>query len=179
MKLRHLFAVLVIALTGCGFHLRGFALIPPWLTKVAVVVQNGHRELGSMLKEQLLAYHIEVVNNPADANYLLIIESDDVHQQLTNVGASTAPRQYLLIYDASFSLVKNKGAPVISSAHVFVNRQLTVNNDRILGSNAEERLLINEMRRDVIIQMINRISRENRSLDMNSYPTNQTLGVGK
>lgn len=140
--------------------------MPPWLNNVAVVVHNGQREFGVLLKEQLQAYNINVVANPAEAQYLFVIESDNVQQQLTNVGASTAPRQYRVVYEATFSLLKNKGAPVVSSARVFANRQLTVNNDRILGSNSEERLLINEMRRDVIVQMINRISRENKAMDM-------------
>ncbi|MDF1928913.1 hypothetical protein PGH45_00900 [Legionella pneumophila] len=40
-----------------------------------------------------------------------------------------------------------------------MSRQLTVNNDRILGSNEEQALLVSEMRRDAAIQIINRLNR--------------------
>lgn len=164
MRIRNLLCLFFLVLTGCGFHLRGMIDMPPWLDKVAIVVQNANRNLSPLLKDQLQAYNIKVVDNPTDASYLLILESDGIQQQLTNVGASTAPRQYLLIYNVRFTLVKVKGAALIPSTQVFTSRQFTSNNDRILGSNSEEMLLGSEMRRDVIMQIINRISRENRKM---------------
>ncbi len=150
--------MLVLLLTSCGFHLRGMADKPSGLNNVAIVVQNAHHDLGPLLKDQLQTYAIQI-NDPTQANYLLIIEQDGRRQQITNVAASTAPRQYILTYDVQFTLVKTKGEVIIPSRHVIVTRQLTVNNDRILGSNSEEATLYNEMRRDAAIQIINRLSR--------------------
>jgi LPS-assembly lipoprotein len=164
MKKPLLLLVFAMLLAGCGFHLRGFKDMPGWLNNVAIVIQNAHRDLGPLLKDQLEGYKIRVNPNPTAADYLLIIESDAIQQQITNVSASTAPRQYLLIYAAQFKLVRAKGAVVIPSTIVSVTRQLTVNNDRILGSNSEETLLSAEMRRDAAMQILNRLSRENKSL---------------
>lgn len=131
--------------------------MPSWLNSVAIVIQNAHRDLGPMLKNQLESYQIHVVPDPTQADYLLVIEADGIQQQLTSVAASTAPRQYLLIYDVQFSLVKRKGEVVVPSTHVYITRQLTVNNDRILGSNFEEMQISYEMRRDAAMQIINRL----------------------
>ncbi|WP_051555090.1 LPS assembly lipoprotein LptE [Legionella fairfieldensis] len=150
-----------LLLTGCGFHLRGFVDMPAWLNNVAIVIQNAHRDLGPLLKDQLESYNIKVNPNPGQASYLLIIESDSIQQQMTNVSASTAPRQYLLIYDVQFTVVKVKGNTIIPSSHVSVTRQLTVNNNRILGSNSEEAQLLSEMRRDAAMQIMNQLGREN------------------
>lgn len=149
-----------LLLTACGFHLRGMADMPPWLNNVSIVIQNAHRDLGPLIKNQLESYNIEVNPDPARADYLLIIQSDGIQQQMTNVSASTAPRQYLLIYDVQFNLVKRKGAVIIPNNRVIVTRQLTINSDRILGSNSEETLLSSEMRRDAAMQIINRLNRE-------------------
>lgn len=164
MLKRQLIWFVFIFLTGCGFHLRGFVDMPNWLDRVAIVIENAHRDLGPPLKNQLEAYKIRVVPEPALADYLLIIESDGIQQQMTNVGASTAPRQYLLIYDVRFTLVKVKGGTIVPSTHVSVTRQLTINSDRILGSNSEETLIASEMRRDAAMQIINRLSRENKRI---------------
>lgn len=150
--------VISALLAGCGFHLRGMADLPPWLHHIAIVIQNAHRDLEPRLKDQLQAYNITVDTNATQAAYLLIIEKDNYLQQITNVSASTAPRQYQLIYDVQFTLIEAKGKTIIPSTHVFVTRQLTVNNDRILGSDSEESLLKSEMRRDAAMQIINRLS---------------------
>jgi LPS-assembly lipoprotein len=160
MVKRHYLIWLVLTLAGCGFHLRGFVDMPAWLNNISIVIQNAHRDLGPMLKNQLQAYNIRINPNVTQADYLLIIESDSIQQRMTNVGASTAPRQYLLIYDVQFSLVKAKSGAIIPSSHASVTRQLTVNSNRILGSNYEEALISKEMRRDAAVQIINRLSRE-------------------
>ncbi|MBA2710440.1 MAG: hypothetical protein H0U57_07615 [Tatlockia sp.] len=148
---------------SCGFRLRGFNDIPRWLDNIAITIQDAHRDLGPTLKDQLESYRIRVNPNPAKADYVLIIESDGVKQQITNVSASTVPRQYLLIYFAQFSLVKAKGGLIIPLTNVSVTRHLTINNNRILGSNFEEMQLLTEMRRDAAMQIINRLSRENKN----------------
>lgn len=150
----------VILLTSCGFHLRGFNEFPQWLNNITIIVQGAHRDLGPFLKEQLDSYKLRVNPNAEQADYLLIIEEDGIKQQLTNVSASTVPRQYLLNYYTKFILVKKKGGVIIPSTIVSVTRQLTVDNNRILGSNFEEMQLISEMRRDAAMQIINRLSRE-------------------
>ncbi|MFA5959202.1 MAG: LPS assembly lipoprotein LptE [Tatlockia sp.] len=147
-------------LTACGFHLRGFNDMPHWFNNLAIVIQDAHRDLGPMLRNQLEAYNINLVQDPAKAAYLLVIEGDGIQQQMTNVAASTAPRQYLLIYDVRFTLSKVRGETLVSSGQVFATRQLTINSNRILGSNSEEAQLMDEMRHEAVEQIINRISRE-------------------
>ena len=157
---RWIFIVFLVLLNGCGFHLRGFSDMPGWLNNVAIIIENAHRDLGPTLKNQLEAYGIHVNSDPLHADYLLVIESDGIQQQVTNVAASTAPRQYLLIYDVQFSLLGAKKNLLIPPSHVAVTRQLTINNDRILGSNSEETLISTEMRREAAMKLINRLSRE-------------------
>ncbi|MDP1601694.1 MAG: LPS assembly lipoprotein LptE [Legionella sp.] len=152
---------MVICITGCGFKLRGLADMPAWLNNIAIIVQEAHRDLVPMLKDQLEGYGVRIIPDPAHADYLLIIENDNTQQQITSISASTTPRQYQIIYTVHFSLIsKLTGKPIISSAHVLVTRQLTVNNDRILGSDSEGSTIHTEMRRDAVMQIINRISRK-------------------
>ncbi|KTD16123.1 LPS-assembly lipoprotein LptE [Legionella jordanis] len=155
---RLLLIVSFALLSACGFHLRGMTDLPPWLNSVAIIIQNAHSDLGGFLKDQLQAYNIAVVDEPTRAKYWIIIEQDSYRQEITNVSSSTVPRQYLLIYDVQYSLTEAKGKVIAPSSHIMITRQVTINNDRILGSDAEEALRKNEMRRDAAQQILNRLS---------------------
>jgi LPS-assembly lipoprotein len=145
-------------ITGCGFKLRGLIEMPTWLNHVAVIVRSAHYDLSPMFKDSLQTYGIHVTDSPNQASYLLILERDAVQQQITSVSASTNPRQYLLIYTAQYSLLKVGGEKVITSRTVTSSRQLTVNNNRILGSDSEEAMLYHEMRQDAVRQIVNQLS---------------------
>lgn len=149
-----------LLLSACGFKLRGFSDVPVWLNHVAIVIQNTHHDLRPMFKEQFQSYGIQVTEQPIKANFLLILEKELEQQQITNISASTTPRQYQLTYSLQYSLLNKKtGLPLISSRIVSVSRQLTVNNDRILGSDAESTIIMTEMRRDAVMQILGRLSR--------------------
>lgn len=157
---------MILITTGCGFQLRGFVKLPSWLDNIAIVVESAHKDLAPMLRDQLLAYNLHLASDPTKASYLLILEHDINSQSITTVSSSTTPRQYILTYTVVFSLVKVGGNPIISSNAVTVNRQLTVNNDRILGSDSENVVILREMHRDAVRQIMNRISRKSAALPL-------------
>lgn len=146
--------------SGCGFHLRGMVDMPSWLNDVAIIIESGHRDLESLLKAQLDAYHIHVTSDPNQAHYWLIIEKDREEQHITSVSSSTTPRQYQMTYVVRYRLQQAKGGDIISSSQVVITRQITINSDRILGSNDEENTLKKEMRRDAAIQILDRIANQ-------------------
>ena len=66
-------------------------------------------------------------------------------------------RQYTLILFVEFSLQNRKGDVIKLPKTIRVMRQLTINNDRILGSTDEESILIGEMKHDAAVQIINQL----------------------
>lgn len=150
-------SLLTLCLTACGFHLRGVVNMPHNLNDISIIVQNAHRDLAPLLEKQLQAYHIRTTPI-ASAQYLLIVEQDDVHQQITSISSSTTPRQYELIYTLTFKFQKAKGGELLPSNQIIITRETTLNSNRILGSTSEMELLKREMRREAVIQIIDRIS---------------------
>ncbi len=160
MKYRSLFLMLLcstLLLTSCGFHLRGIHGLPAWLNNVAIVIEDAHRDLEPLLTTQLQGYSLRVNPDPATATYWLIMEQDTTRQQISSISSSTTPRQYQLIYSLRFKLTRAKGKEILPSSTVVVTRLLTVNSDRILGSNFEEETLKREMRMDAVVQVLDRI----------------------
>jgi LPS-assembly lipoprotein len=155
----------VSLLSSCGFHLRGIADMPRWLTHIAIIEEHTQRELGPYLTSDFQSYQLIVDTDPALARYWLVIEQDNYQEHVTSISSSTTPRQYEFIYTLRFKLLYAKGKEIIPSTNITVTRQATINSDRILGSSQEAELLKNEMRRDAAIQIINRISRESARLN--------------
>ena len=77
--------IALLLLSSCGFHLRGVAEIPNWLNNIAIVVENGSRELEPLLTEQLQSYRVNLSTSKTNAQYWLIIENDSFQKQITNV----------------------------------------------------------------------------------------------
>lgn len=157
MKRFSLILGLILFLSSCGYHLRGMIEVPPWLTHVALISKENNLEFAALLKEQLRAYHIKIIPDPDLAEYWLVINPVSYHKQIVSIGSSTNPRQYQLLLSVSFLFQTQKAKVLIPERFITVTRQLTVNNDRILGSDDEERTLISEMKQDAVIQIINRL----------------------
>ena len=60
-------------------------------------------------------------------------------------------------YQVTFKLQAANGKELISSTHVSATRQITINSNRILGSSDEENTLKHEMRKDTVIQIMERL----------------------
>ncbi len=155
--------LLICMLTSCGFHLRGYTSLPKWLDNVYIINKSGHRTLIFYLEKQLDAYGITLSENPKDADYWLEIKNTSFQQNIVSVSSSTTPRQYQLIYHVSFKLISSKGKEIMPLQELSVGRQVTINNNRILGSNYEEELTKKEMMRDAAYLILNRIAKYQQS----------------
>jgi len=135
--------------------------VPVWLNNVAITGEAATVPFDTMLKSYLEAYHIRVTSDLPTASYWILINHMDYRQQIVSIGASTNPRQYQLILTIDFMLQDRKGRVISPPRQVVATRQLTINNDRILGSNAEEDEFIREMRQDAIVQILNILCKSN------------------
>lgn len=150
----------ICMLSACGFHLRGMIDVPSWLTDVAIVSPVNNPEFTSRLKAQLEAYKISVNPDPASATYWLVLNQAEFNQQIVSIGASTNPRQYHLSLLIGFTIQTKNGKIIQPQKNIQINRQFTSNNDRILGSDFEQTVIVNEMRQEAVNQVINRIPKQ-------------------
>jgi len=151
-------AGLLLCTQACGFHLRGVQMLPSWLSPLAIIQDHVSPHWGALLKRRLQLAHIDVANNPSRAVYWLTLHNEDIQKHIMSVSSSGSPRQYQLNYRISFTLQTAKGNDVIPLTPILVTRMLTINNDRILGSQDEEDKIIDDMRYDAAIQILYRLS---------------------
>lgn len=146
-------------LCACGFHLRGSLHLPQSVMPIAVVSNHGHSPLERIIESKLRLQSVDVTDNPSKAKYWIIILHQRMRKNIAAIAASTAPRQYQLTYQVVFQLQKVKGKTNLSDEPITisVDRLLTINNDRILGSDSEATILKREMRADVATQILARL----------------------
>lgn len=149
---------IAVMLSSCGFHLRGMVDMPRWLNHVAVIDEQHQHDLAPYLVDYLKSYHLTVEPTEGSAHYWLIIQNSQIQKHIMSISSSTTPRQYELIYTVQFKLVQAKGRDMIPLTTIQVTKQSTINSDRILGSNQEQTLIEDEMRREAAIQIMNRVS---------------------
>jgi LPS-assembly lipoprotein len=148
---------LIILLTSCGFHLRGFQDKPAWITELVIVNQNADRKFSDKLEKNLQGYAIEVITEDTKASPLWVtLLNDELTQDLDSVSSSTTPRQYQLTYQLHFQ-IQYKNQMLINAGTLSSTRQLTINSNRILGSNDERDQLKAAMQAEVAQQLIVRL----------------------
>lgn len=149
---------LCLLASGCHFHLRGSNIIPLQFNTITLAFHNVSPDWRFILKSQLQRAHVTVTNIPTADSYLLTIQQEEIQRNIMSVSSGSSSRQYQLIYQVKFSFEKIKGSIYISESPVLVTRFLTINNDRILGSQDEEEKIIHDMRRDAAIQIMYRLN---------------------
>lgn len=144
----------VLILTACGFHLRGMMVLPPSFQNVFITAPPQGRNLIIALDEQLQAYSVAKASCASDAAFQIVIEDIQFERQISNISSSTTPRQYQLFYIVKYHLVDTHGNNLIPKGLVKSNRLVSMNSERLLGSNFEQDFFLNEMEVDAARQIL-------------------------
>ena len=147
-----------ILLTACGFHLRGQSELPVELKTLYLQSPNPYSPMTKQLKQTLQHLGINLVNSPNLAQLTLQIIRDQLNQSESIVGANTQVREFYLTYILGYQLIDQEGELVVPQQFVSATRNFTADTNRSLGTSNERKTLEQEMHRDVIFQLLNRLN---------------------
>ncbi|HHA19376.1 MAG TPA: hypothetical protein ENK70_06695, partial [Methylophaga sp.] len=94
---------MLIMLAGCGFHLRGTAIIPDDLKVIYIQGVDTNKSLGLELKNSLIRNGVTVVNDYQKDSAILTILENKVERRVLSVGSDAKVNEYEL-----FGFVKFK-----------------------------------------------------------------------
>lgn len=147
-------SLLSIALSACGFHLRGQYTLPPLLQPVAVVstvptlqdrVSAGIQRMG--------------VTVAADAPIQVHITRELVTRQTGTVDRLARAAEYTLLYELNFQLKYASGVPAQPERSIRLRRTYQFDNTRIVGKFDEEETLKEDMRQQAVAQLLTQLAR--------------------
>ena len=151
-----------LALSGCGFHLRGdsghYTLPFPSLyvglpesSPLAIDLKRNIRANGGTT----------VVNAAKDADGVIDVLSNPEKTKtktILSLNSNGRVRQYLLTYNIVFRVLDKQGNQLLAPTQIMLTRPIDFNETQLLAKEQEEALLYKDMQTDLVQQMMRRIA---------------------
>ncbi len=152
--MRALALLAALALSACGFQLRGVAKLP--FDTIHVPGATGGIALD--LKRSIQSgTNSKVVDDPKDAQAVLQFTEEARVKEILLLAATGRVREYRLIYRVGFRVHDGKGAEFLAPNSVLLTRDITFNDSDILAKENEEGLLYRDMQFDMVQQVMRRL----------------------
>jgi LPS-assembly lipoprotein len=160
-RLRHLLLLLatLALLSACGFKLRGADGSYTMPFKTIYLAFPEESQLGTEIRRNLRGGKLaEVVDSPAGAEALFDVISETRGKQILSPNAQGRVREYLLTYTLVFRVRDAKGAELLGPTEISLKRPLPFDETQVLAKEAEELLLVRDMRSDLVQQVLRRLA---------------------
>jgi len=152
-----IFSLLVVsslALSSCGFHLRGITE----LSFKTVFVQGSTLSISRELNQSFKSNGIKVVENVADAELLLEMINETNEKRILSLSGGGVVREYELNYRVNFR-TREHGNPLWNAPQTVQSRRdFSYNDNVLLGKLDEEAKLNTDMRSDAIREIMRKLS---------------------
>jgi len=152
---RALALVLLAALAGCGFQLRGSATLP----FDTVYVPGASGGIALDLKRNIQAgTNAKVVDDPKNAQAVLEFTREERQKVILSLTGTGAVSEYQLRYLVSFRVHDAKGKDYVPTNTIELTRDVTFNDAQVLAKETEEQLLYRDMQSDMVQQIMRRLA---------------------
>ncbi len=148
---------MLLALTACGFKLRGLISSLPF-ESLYISAPLGH-SIGPDLERAIgSGTTTDIVHKMEDAEAVLHIISATTERRILTLSAGGVVNEFELVYRLSSRLVDTNGREIIPSNQIVLTRILPFLNTQILAKQQEEQMLFDNMQQDAVQQLIWRLS---------------------
>lgn len=159
---RYLLSVFVgfslLALTSCGYHLRGSATLPDSLKTMYVQGISLQKGLGFELKRSLMRNDVTVTNNYSEGSAVFTVLENKVGRRVLSVGGDAKVSEYELYGLIKFSVSDGDGRVLLDAQKMEAQRSYQFNPDQILGKDEEEQLLRKQLNKQLVSSIMRRLS---------------------
>lgn len=162
--------VLSLILVSCGFQLRGqFNFGFDTLNRRGMDNTDMSRTMDMQLEINKLK-----VNTDKNAPITLDLLGERRDRDIVTFSATGRAREVRIIYSLKFQVRDRKGEYLIAPTELSQRRELTYNDNQILGKEAEEIQLYQEMQKDIARLILTRLSVLDLSAPAAAAPTGET-----
>jgi LPS-assembly lipoprotein len=155
--MRRLLLVALVSglVAGCGFKLRGQQDFPFETLSVPQV-----SPLGTELRRNIAAAsdRTKVIQTATGADAVLTVLTEQQEKVILSLNTQGRVREFQLRYRVAYRVSSPKGLDFVPPTSVVLTRDITFN-DQVLAKETEEAQLYEEMRSDMVQQIIRRLAR--------------------
>ncbi|MBJ6978004.1 MULTISPECIES: LPS assembly lipoprotein LptE [unclassified Luteimonas] len=156
-------ALMLLALSACGFHLREPLQLPPGLDGVRVVAADPYSALAQALTRSLEHAGLEVKDGVAQGTGVLRIHSEGWDSQAISVDQFGRAQEFTLRYAAVFSVQDANGDELVPEQVIELSREYVSLPENSTGSESEREMLSRELQREMAASVLRRIDAVNRA----------------
>jgi len=143
-----------LLLSACGFQLRGLAQ----LSFHNIFIQGSTLSMSKELKKSLETNGVKVVTDSEDAELMLELLSEETDKRILSIGGDGKVSEYALSYQVSFR-TRAATNPLWGDVQtVQANRNFSYNDANLLGKADEEVMLISDMHKDAMRELLRRLT---------------------
>ena len=149
-----LLSVLLLLLSGCGFHLRNAQPLPEHLNPLYIQGLGQYGQLHRTLRDTFLSADVRLTRNKSDAASILTVRDHGQSRQVTTVDSRGKATEYALTRKLTIKLTDRDGNVLMDERTVGVQRDwIDVGKDGLAGR-VEESQLQQDMRRDLALSIL-------------------------
>lgn len=153
----YLFILSLFTLASCGFQLRGEVKLPAELRPVYILSENAD-SIGSAIRWRLAEQGIELASKREDAKLLIILSDEVWNRRVLSVSALSGKLEEIeLTYRLDMRAEKTNGTELLPTVRFNSVRDFTFNEQAVLAKDAEEHVLRQELREDLVNQVLRRL----------------------
>lgn len=150
--------VLLMAIAGCGFQLRGAVPLPDSLKLMYIQGINIQQGLGLELKRGLKQNGIQVVNDYEKNSAVLTILENKFERRVLSVGSNAKVSEYELYSLLTFKVTDGEGKIIVEPQDLEAIRDYQFDQTQVLSSDVEEASLREELNQQLVQSLLRRLT---------------------
>ena len=157
---RALLLVTMLALSACGFHLRGSNLKDvQYAFKSLYLKAPGETPFVADLRKNLKANKIELTATADTADLVLEVVTEQATKQILSLSGSGRVQEFQLFYRVSLRAYDGNQTDWISPDDILLSRIMAYDDAQVYAKAQEEEMLFKDMRSDAVAQSVWRLSK--------------------
>jgi LPS-assembly lipoprotein len=150
-----LIAVLLAAIAGCGFQLRGAYALP--YESIFLAGADYSLIIAGLKRAIRASGSARLADSAADAQATFLPTAETRDTIILSLSSAGRVREKRLRYRYGYRIVDNKGSDLVLPGVVELNRDLTYADSDVLAKTQEEELLWRDMESDLVQQLMRRL----------------------
>lgn len=145
-----------LLLTGCGFHLRDKADLPPEMAQTQMIVADPYSPLARRVRTLLEQNGVTFVSG-SQATAILEIPVDEVVTSVLTIADNARVREYRVSHTVQFRVVDAGGQEMLSLQTLRQSREISFDEQKILASSREQEYLKEDLADNLARLLVSRL----------------------
>jgi LPS-assembly lipoprotein len=156
---RFVSVLLLAALAGCGFHLRGSTPDSRLTFESVYVEAPSGTPLERELRGAVRNGGTRLAGDPKSATVVLRVLNEARERKILTLNAQGQVREFSLTYRVNFEVADQANRKLLPANEIALQSLLSYSESQALAKETEERMTFDDLRRDAIGQIMRQLSR--------------------